>query len=562
MYAAKFGDVYASATALPTRRPEEDVGADAVSPSNIIVPGGSFDSSGDQTIYPQGRTMTVRGVYLGTSAANILSTVDGLRALRGTKSKLWLLCNDASTRWRYARLLEVRQPVDVDRRARWVQEVECVFELDGSGVWKGADGTHTIDLTGSIANDFSGVSNDGNVDCRDVVLRLQNWGKADGTPAKVWFYEDDPEAWTDLTETYDDDENTNDGAWLSTGGYLYIGHETSQFASVYVEMATRIDNVSSTLSVEIYDGSWTAATGVSDGTFRVQETLCGSGRVRWDMATMTTTTVNSAGPYYWCRFSVSATLDDEPVIKELYPYTSAPDLTAFTVHNRTEGHESKIEYTGTVTNTQEIEIDCDTWSVCMWVTPDEAKEYQTTPTYLDMPGARDDDEDTYYTFWATISSGDMIYIGHSAVFDAVRVEMYTVNDQSSTTLYLEYYNGSSWDFMPGLDDGTRTGGIAFGQDGIIEFNLPTDWATVAVDSDTKYWIRIRPLTGSIDKTACQISEIDVRLTTDLFANLSRDGVHTIAEWCRLARGANPFRVTRTGGGSMTDLDVEFEDTYA
>ena len=92
---------------------------------------------------------------------------------------------------------------------------------------------------------------------------------------------------------------------------------------------------------------------------------------------------------------------------------------------------------------------------------------------------------------------DFLYLGHDERFD---MAVFDINALGSLgTIKWEYYNGSAWtEFIPGSgrlthDPDFETMGAAYGftEDSVEIFpaNLLSDWATVAVNSVTKYWIR-------------------------------------------------------------------------
>ena len=92
---------------------------------------------------------------------------------------------------------------------------------------------------------------------------------------------------------------------------------------------------------------------------------------------------------------------------------------------------------------------------------------------------------------------DFLYLGHDERFDMAVFDIDALG--SLGTIKWEYYNGSAWtEFIPGSgrlthDPDFETMGAAYGfiEDGVEIFpaNLLSDWATVAVNSVTKYWVR-------------------------------------------------------------------------
>jgi hypothetical protein len=93
-------------------------------------------------------------------------------------------------------------------------------------------------------------------------------------------------------------------------------------------------------------------------------------------------------------------------------------------------------------------------------------------------------------FAATPAANDAFYIGNATVFDRVTFEFTTAIalGGASITASWEYWNGSAWAALTNVVDDTgnleATAGVH-----LLSFNLPTNWATKAVNSNTKYWIK-------------------------------------------------------------------------
>jgi hypothetical protein len=95
--------------------------------------------------------------------------------------------------------------------------------------------------------------------------------------------------------------------------------------------------------------------------------------------------------------------------------------------------------------------------------------------------------------------GDYLYVGDAATFNGIAFEFLTVG--SNYTLVVEYWDGDSWEALgeaESLVDNTND----FASNGAITFTAPGDWATTAVNSTTKYWIRISTTTTPV--TAVEI----------------------------------------------------------
>jgi len=101
------------------------------------------------------------------------------------------------------------------------------------------------------------------------------------------------------------------------------------------------------------------------------------------------------------------------------------------------------------------------------------------------------------------TTSDYVYLGEASTFSAAKFEWATRG--SYYTLKIEYYNGTSGDGweeitteLDGLSDDTSN----FESDGRISWNIPGDWATTAVNGETKYWIRISTTTTPVTVAMC------------------------------------------------------------
>ena len=120
---------------------------------------------------------------------------------------------------------------------------------------------------------------------------------------------------------------------------------------------------------------------------------------------------------------------------------------------------------------------------------------------------------TSFTIFNT--AAHYLYLGHDEKFDMAVFDIDTIGSLGALTW--EYYNGSAWTaFVPGSGrlthdpDFDNMGSLyAFAEDGVEIFpnNLISDWATVAINSSTKYWIRV---TAASVATAPTIKRIQMR----------------------------------------------------
>jgi len=88
----------------------------------------------------------------------------------------------------------------------------------------------------------------------------------------------------------------------------------------------------------------------------------------------------------------------------------------------------------------------------------------------------------------TPAEDDAYYFGSAALFAGVWLLIGT-SGAGTWTVTWEYYDGDSWEPLTVSDE--SVGFTAAAGYVLINFTVPSDWATVAVNSVTKYWIRGR-----------------------------------------------------------------------
>lgn len=104
---------------------------------------------------------------------------------------------------------------------------------------------------------------------------------------------------------------TNDGLNLATilaaaSDVLYLGFD-QPFRGVSIRMASGVNTVDSLLSVAVWADTWQAVT-IEDGTRVGGISLARGGAVTWPVPeALVRRSVNSLGPAYWARLSMSAT---------------------------------------------------------------------------------------------------------------------------------------------------------------------------------------------------------------------------------------------------------------
>ena len=112
------------------------------------------------------------------------------------------------------------------------------------------------------------------------------------------------------------------------------------------------------------------------------------------------------------------------------------------------------------------------------------------------------------------ASSHYLYLGNDSKFDMAVFDVDTAGSLGALTW--QYYNGTAWtEFIPAsgryeIDPDDDEGGqYDFSKDGVEIFppNLLSDWATDAINSETKYWVRVS--TASVT-TSPTIKRIQMR----------------------------------------------------
>lgn len=105
---------------------------------------------------------------------------------------------------------------------------------------------------------------------------------------------------------------------------------------------------------------------------------------------------------------------------------------------------------------------------------------------------------------------DTHYVGADTVFCNVIYNLKPRKTHTSPVLSFQYYNGSSWEDLEIIADiygHDKTGEVfaSAGEAGLY-FYIPDDWATVAVNGVTKYWVRVQYVSGSFG-TAGDVTQV-------------------------------------------------------
>ena len=154
--------------ALPTIMSVEDMSSASI-PSTIQVSmGAAFDWRGSGRQFPVQQQITIRGAYVGTTHADLITKINQLKGLIGKQATL-IRANfsDGTTQTRIARLLSVKINQDAEQNTALFAEVEAVFETPTGG-WRASTAT-TASSTASGSRTIS-ITMGGNIECQDAIV--------------------------------------------------------------------------------------------------------------------------------------------------------------------------------------------------------------------------------------------------------------------------------------------------------------------------------------------------------------------------------------------------------
>lgn len=130
--------------------------------------GAAFDWRGSGRQFPVQQQITIRGAYVGTNHADLITKINQLKGLIGKQATL-IRANfsDGTTQTRIARLLSVKINQDAEQNTALFAEVEAVFETPTGG-WRASTAT-TASSTASGSRTIS-ITMGGNIECQDAIV--------------------------------------------------------------------------------------------------------------------------------------------------------------------------------------------------------------------------------------------------------------------------------------------------------------------------------------------------------------------------------------------------------
>jgi len=107
---------------------------------------------------------------------------------------------------------------------------------------------------------------------------------------------------------------------------------------------------------------------------------------------------------------------------------------------------------------------------------------------------------------------DAFYVGHDERFYNITIDVGTAKTGTYTIVW-EYWDGAAYSALTDLTDGTN--GFTTTGPNTVTYSIPDDWATVAVNSVTRYWIRARISAFTSTGTVPLIDEGSVGMIGDI-----------------------------------------------
>lgn len=97
-------------------------------------------------------------------------------------------------------------------------------------------------------------------------------------------------------------------------------------------------------------------------------------------------------------------------------------------------------------------------------------------------------------FPGTEATGDYVAFGLDTPFRGLTFDSTGGTQGTDGVVRWEYWNGTAWVDLPSVTDGTSGFTAALGSDQAVTWILPDDWATLNLNSVTKYYVRARVTT--------------------------------------------------------------------
>ena len=101
-----------------------------------------------------------------------------------------------------------------------------------------------------------------------------------------------------------------------------------------------------------------------------------------------------------------------------------------------------------------------------------------------------------------------VYVGNLFPFSKITVDLSSIASADGGVLVVQYWNGVSWVSVSNLLDGTAVSANTMRQDGTIEWDVPTDWATNDDPSagTVLYYVRMHTTTNTATDAVAELIE--------------------------------------------------------
>jgi hypothetical protein len=155
-----------------------------------------------------------------------------------------------------------------------------------------------------------------------------------------------------------------------------------------------------------------------------------------------------------------------------------------------------------------------------------------------------------WLLFQTPATTDAAFVGLTQKFGRLTLKFGTAGVQATAvTLAVEYWNGA-WTAVSGLADGTS--GLT--ADGTLTWTVPSDWATVALNGITCYWVRLR-FTAGTWTTNPLVQYATVLGWTQVYGPSSNTVVYQQPAGNMIFLNVQDNGASNTGGGSPTARDA-------
>jgi hypothetical protein len=320
--------------------------------------------------------------------------------------------------------------------------------------------------------------------------------------------------------------------WALTGGVvpkitqyvdLALGMQQGGDGSIPVvtSYSVTFNDEGSVLIEGFVDGAWTAGDGWTDGTLVGSIPLGQSGIISYSGATpmvLDYHVVNGV-PGYWLRIKPNGTAPDTTITRILY---KAPCQPLANIGDGQPAMPSGFLFVDTSKNNT-----------------------------LDFTEQVQDNVLTNFSVAALpMQTDDYLYLGHPDQFNAAEFIPTANNNQVTSVLSAEYWNGNAWTELIIIDGTAGAAGKTLSGTGKITWDLPTDWkSNIPFDKflSRAYWVRFKvsvALTSTTEIAECRVYSVPTALKKHKHVEVAGDKV---------------FLANRPDNSNQVDVSRELEE---